>query len=459
VRTSPFLADRRPPLWAGLAAAGLGIAAATLVVYALDDVAPVVSLGVVYLPVVLLVSVTWGARLGVASSIASALAYNFFHIPPTGRFTIHDGENWVALIAFVLCAIVVSAVAEAARRRGAEAEARAQEADLAAELAGGMLATDDVDALLRSTARRVADALGVAAAGIVRGAQQPRERESAFPLCDSDGRQVATLLLPAELDERLRERLDLRLIPSLQALVAATLQREALLGEVVETAALRRSDHLKTAILRSVSHDLRSPLTAILTAGHALGSPALRPDEREELAAGIVLEGARLERVIANLLDLSRLEAGDAAPRRDWIDVADVLTSAVEDAGGDVRLSVDPGLPPVRADAAQLERAFANLVDNARRHSSDAPVSVRARAVRDRLIVRIVDQGPGISAAEQERIFEPFYKGGASTGSGLGLAIVRGFVEANDGRVSVESLPGQGTSFVVELPLETVPAR
>ncbi len=446
----PLLADRRLPLWMGIVAAVGGIALATALVYALDDVAPVVSLGVVYLPVVLLISVTWGARLGVVASVAAALTFNFFHIPPTGRFSVAEGENWIALTAFVVCAVVVSTVAEVARRRGDEAQARAHEADLAADLARGMLAGLDLDVLLRTASRRVADALGVDAAGIVRGAREPREREAAFALRDAHDDQVATLLLPADVD---RERVEARLIPSLQALVAAALQREALLGEVVETAALRRSDDLKTSILRSVSHDLRSPLTAILTAGHALGSAALREDEREALAAGIVSEGERLERVIANLLDLSRLEAGTAEPRRDWVDVADVLAGAADGVAGDVRFAVDRDLPPVRADHAQLERAFANLIDNAVRHSDGRPVSVRARAVRERLLVRVVDQGPGISEAEQERVFEPFYKGNGSAGSGLGLAIVRGFIEANGGRVSIESLPGQGTSFVVELPL------
>jgi two-component system sensor histidine kinase KdpD len=454
----PLLADRRPPLWVGLAAACAGIAAATLLVFVLDDVAPVVSLGVVYLPVVLLVSITWGAWLGLATSLASALAFNFFHLPPTGRFSIAEGENWVAFVAFVVCAVVVSGVAEAARRRGTEAEARAQEADLAAELARGMLAGGELGSLLPAAARRVADALGVASAAIVAGVREPRSREAAFVLRDASGEQVATLLLPADLDDALRARLDARVIPSLQALVAAALQREALLGEVVETAALRRSDDLKTAILRAVSHDLRSPLTAIVTAGHALGSAGLQDGEREALSADIVEQGGRLERVIANLLDLSRLQAGTAEPRRDWVDVGELLAVAAEGVGGDVRFAIDRALPPVRADATQLERAFANLIDNAVRHGAGRPVSVRARAVRDRLVVRIVDQGPGIAAVEQQRVFEAFYKGDGSSGSGLGLAIVRGFVEANDGVVSVESLPGQGASFVVELPLEPVPA-
>jgi two-component system sensor histidine kinase KdpD len=122
------------------------------------------------------------------------------------------------------------------------------------------------------------------------------------------------------------------------------------------------------------------------------------------------------------------------------------------------RFAVDPELPALRADAAQLERAFTNVLENAARHSGGHPVSVRARAVGHRLIVRVVDHGPGIPPAERERIFEPFYRGAggdrAHAGAGLGLAIAKGFVEANGGRIAVESLPGQGTSFVVQFPLE-----
>ena len=226
---------------------------------------------------------------------------------------------------------------------------------------------------------------------------------------------------------------------------------------MVETSALRRSDEIKTAVLRSVSHDLRSPLTAIVAAGEALSSPALEPDDRLELADTIALESRRLARLVDQLLDLARLEGGSAEPREDWCSLEEVIRAAAEDAaaGDRVRLSIAAELPLVRADAGQLRRAFANLIENALRYGDHEPVSVRARVSGGRILMRVVDQGPGIPLAEQERIFAPFYRGtdAAGQGSGLGLAIVRGLVEANGGHVHVESLPGQGTSFVVELPL------
>jgi two-component system sensor histidine kinase KdpD len=250
-------------------------------------------------------------------------------------------------------------------------------------------------------------------------------------------------------------------VPSLEALVAIALRRDAMQAEAVETAALRRSDELKTALLRAVSHDLRTPVTAMVTAGHALGAASLSGEERSQLSAAVVEEGERLATLIDKLFDLSRLQAGRAEPRRELISLEEVLLAArdgLHDGGGRVRLSVDPAAPEVMADAAQLERVFANLLENALRYSRGLPVSVHVRRAGDRVVVRVVDQGPGISAGERERIFEAFYRGRDSSarswaGSGLGLAIAKGFVEVNGGTISVESLPGQGSSFIVSLPV------
>jgi two-component system sensor histidine kinase KdpD len=459
LRREPLLLrESRPPLAAGLAAAVLGVAGATALLFGLREIAPVLSLGVVYLLVVLVVSAYWGLWLGIVTSLLSALAYNFFHIPPTGRFTIATGENWVGLLAFLAVAAAASAVAELARERAVEATQRREEADLAAAAARALLGGARLQDGLAQTAHGIAVALGLPSAQLVLGTAEAGERSSTYSL---DGGR-ATLVLPAALSPAVDARLRERIVPALESILAGAIEREALLEEVVETAALRRSDDLKTAILRAVSHDLRSPLTAMVSSGEALGSPALDEEDRAALSAAVVGEGARLERLITKLLDLSRLEAGEAAPQLDWVDLGEILTAAREDlaaAGGAelVTLQLDRALPPLRADAVQLERAFANLMENAIAHGGGQPVSVRARAVGPRLVVRVVDRGPGVPLGEQERIFTPFYRGdgasGTATGSGLGLAIVRGFVEANGGTVRVESLPGQGASFVVEFTL------
>jgi two-component system, OmpR family, sensor histidine kinase KdpD len=451
----------RPSLRFGVAVAGVAVVVATAAIYPLKHVAPTVSLSVVYLPAVLLVSAYWGLWLGLATSLVSATCFNFFHIPPVGKFTIADGRNWVALAAFTVAAAVVSTMAEIVRARTFEAERRRGEADLAAALARELLAGERTSDALRTTARRVAEALALPSARLELGAVGGYERWFALPLRGTGGEQIATLVVPRDLPAETLERLHAHVVPSLEALVAIALHRDAVQAEVVETAALRRSDELKTALLRAVSHDLRTPLTAMVTAGHALGADTLTSSERAQLSAAVVEEGERLSALIDKLFDLSRLQAGRAAPRREWISLEEVLL-AVRDTlpagGGGVRLFVDPEVPPVMADAAQLERVFWNLFENAVRYSNPLPVSVHVRHVGGRVVVRVIDQGPGIAPGEQARIFEAFYRGSRSrgsgwTGSGLGLAIAKGFVEANGGSITVESLPGQGSSFIVSFPV------
>jgi two-component system sensor histidine kinase KdpD len=368
------LGGEPPPLWLGLLATLAAVAASTLVVYLLKPVSPVVSLGVVYLPAILAISIFWGLRLGLLASLASVVAFNFFHIPPLHRFTIGSDQNWVALAIFAIVAVGSSALAGLARAQALEAERRRREADRA-----------------------------------------------------------------------------------LAELAALSRERDRMQEEMVEAEALRRSDELKTALLRSISHDLRTPLTSIIAGGTALGSATLTGAERAELSAAIVAEGDRLSRLVENLLDMSRLEAGKAEPHREQTDLAEVLDVAREAVvrPGLVKLALDRELPTVVADAAQLERAFANLFENAIRHGGGRPVTVRSRLVGDKIAIRVVDQGPGIPESEWQRIFEPFQSGtanGAGGGSGLGLAIAKGFVEANGGEIAVESVVGQGSSFVVGFP-------
>jgi two-component system sensor histidine kinase KdpD len=462
-----LLAPDPPPRRVGILTAVALVALCTLLIYPLKQVAPVVSLGVVYLLAVLVVSTTWGVWLGIGTALLSALAFNFFHIPPVGELTISDSSNWVALVAFVVAAGLASSVAEITRARAREAEERRREADLAAEMARILLRGNRLDEALSTAASRLAHVLGLPSAAIDLEAVEGDERNVAFALRDGT-RRLGTLVVPAGTPERDLRRLQERVVPALEALLSAALEREGLQGEVVETAALRRADVVKTALLRAVSHDLRSPLTAIATAGEALALDGLQTEERHELASVILQETKRLSRLVDNLLDLSRLEAGAAEPRREWTSIEEVVRAALVELGGseeEWKLSIDRELPLVLADPTQMERAIVNVLENARRHSGGHPVSVRARAVHKisgadgKLIVRIVDRGPGIPPAQLERVFEPFYRAGTASGghrgSGLGLAIARGFTQANGGELHVESLPGQGATFVFELPLES----
>jgi len=457
-----LLRGRRPRLAVGVAAAIGGVGAVTALLYPLGQTAPVVSLGVVYLLPVLVISTYWGLALGVLTSLGSAAAFNFFHLPPVGRFTIADSSNWVALLAFLAVALVASSVAEAARSRAEEAIDRQREADLAAALTRLLLGGGRLPDALALASRRLAEAIGAASASIELDAGAGDERRAAIALRDGS-EQIGTLVVPSGLPAGQEERLRERIVPALESILAAALARERLQAEVVETASLRRSDEMKTAVLRSVSHDLRTPVTAILTGATALRAAGLDAGERDEVEDGIIENADRLSRLIDKLLDLSRLQAGTAEPHPTWCAIDEVLREAVAHVGAEpsaFSFALDPDLPLVRADAVQLERAFGNLVENAVRYGAGKPVSLRARVVGGRLLVRVVDQGPGIAPREQERIFSPFYRSagtaGEAPGSGLGLAIAKGFIEANGGSISVESLPGQGTSFVVAFPVELV---
>ena len=198
---------------------------------------------------------------------------------------------------------------------------------------------------------------------------------------------------------------------------------------------------VKTALLRAVSHDLRSPLTAILAAAGPLGAERLDEAERRELAGVVATEAERLARLIEQLLDLSRLEAGGAEAHPEWSDLGEVAWAAAEELQleeGAVRVQVARDTPLLRFDPVQLQRALVNLLGNATRYAQGHPVQVRAAPAPGRVLIRVVDQGPGIPQAQRERVFEPFYRAGTDhrtgfRGSGLGLAIARGFIEATAG--------------------------
>jgi two-component system, OmpR family, sensor histidine kinase KdpD len=441
----------------GALVALLSVAAITGLVYGLRQIMPVASTGVLYVLAVLLVSSHWGLWLGLATSVASGFAFNFAHIPPTHRLAIADPEHLVALGAFLVAAVVTSTLADRARARASEAEQRRREADLTADMARLLLGSASTRESLTAVGERIADAYGLPSVEVDFEWRGSDERRRALPLV-VNGERAGTMMIPRDTSEDVREALRGRIVPGLEALVGATRSRDTLQSQVIETKALRRSDVMKTTLLRSVSHDLRSPITAIKAAAEGLVIGGLSDEGQAELISVVSGESARLDRLVANLLDLSRLQSGGAQPHSDWISVEEsvhaALSTVAEPAGG-LDVSIDPDIPLIRADAAHLERALANVAENASRHAGSGPVSVRVRSTGPRVLIRVSDSGPGIPQEELERIFEPFHRvsGDAGGGSGLGLAITRGFVEANGGRVRADSRPGRGTTFTIDLPV------
>jgi two-component system sensor histidine kinase KdpD len=249
-------------------------------------------------------------------------------------------------------------------------------------------------------------------------------------------------------------------LPALASLLAVALDRERLAGEALDAEALRRADAIKTAVLRSVSHDLRTPLMAISTSAGALARDDLEIDDdgRADLLLTILAASERLDRLVANLLDLSRLQAGAAEPERHLVSVDELVAGALEElgpAGVAVEVSLPDEHASVLVDPHQVQRALVNLIENALKYSPPhEPVRVQATETQAEAAIRVIDHGPGVAPWERDRIFEPFQRGERSDrpGAGLGLAIARGFAEANGGSLAVESRSGQGATFVLRFP-------
>jgi two-component system sensor histidine kinase KdpD len=439
-----------PSPWLGLLASALAVAAVTAVIAGLDAYVPVLSLGVLYLFAVLPVAVVWGLGYAVLVSVASMLAFNWFFLPPVHTFTLADSRNWLALVVFLVTAVVVSELAARSRRR-------AREAALLAELATSLLEHGTVESELERISAEAANALQAERARI----SLDGGRGDGFPLV-AGGRTVGSIELEGQ--RRGGASVRRRLLPALASLLGVAVDRERLAREALEAEALRRADTMKTALLRAVSHDLRTPLMAISTSAGALARPDLELDDadRRELLATILAASDRLDHLVGNLLDLSRLQAGAARPEPELLDLEDIVVAAIDELAEDgrrVEVAFPEESPLVRADANQIQRALVNVVENALKYSPPAePVHVHVGVTPSEAIVRVVDHGPGVPLAERERIFEPFHRGsrGEGPGAGLGLAIARGFAEANGGRLDVESRSGQGATFVLTLPAAPV---
>ncbi|HST17479.1 MAG TPA: DUF4118 domain-containing protein [Gaiellaceae bacterium] len=399
------------------------LAVATGLIYALRPVAPILSLGVVYTPAVLVVAVLFGMGYAIFASIAAMIAFNFLFLPPVHTLTLADGRNWTALAVYLVTGVVASELATRARRRAAEAEQREREAALLADAAAELLHRDAAVDEIRARA--------------------------------------AAVLQPA--DERARERFD----AALAALLDLAAERERFEDAARAAEALRRSDAVKTAIIQSVSHDFRTPLATMAAAlgGLESGEVELSSAERAELLEALGDELARLTRLVENLLDLSRIQAGAALPHRELWDVGELVLLALDEAGHDgVTMSVADDLPPASVDAVHVQRILVNLIDNARKFSPDGPsVTVSAQREDGGIVVEVADRGVGIRPEEAEALVEPFERGEAVVrGAGLGLAIARGFAVANGGSLTLVPRGGGGTIARVVLPAESLapePAR
>jgi two-component system sensor histidine kinase KdpD len=448
----------------------VAVALVTAAIAALQHTAPPEGLGVLYLLAVLAIAVRHGQLPALVTAVLSALTLNYLFIEPRHQLSIAHSRDVVELLVLLVAAVVVGRLAATGRRQAAEAEVRAQiatarerEASLLAGVASAILAGRGVAAQLTNIGGRIAGATGASSARIgLEPVPSPRPGELALRV---PARARAAWLYVS--DDSTWERADIeRITEPLGGLLDVAFERERVAAQAAETEAARQADRTRTAILHAISHDLRSPLTAITTAGEALRSTGVTEDERTELIDMIGSEGSRLARLVDDLLDLSKIEAGAVAPRADWCDLRDTVASSAANARtGDhpIELVLPADLPLVRADAAQLERVFSNLVENAVKFSPPGmPVKITAGASGGRVTVRVIDRGRGIPMKDRPHVFEPFFRGrasggGSGGGSGLGLAICRGFVEANGGQIVLQTGLAEETAFAVSFPLVRQP--
>lgn len=443
------------------------IAVATLAVAALEGLTSAANLRVIYLLAVLFVTIRRDEATAIATAIGSVLALNFFFVEPRHQLRISHSEDVVALGVFLVVALVVGRLAALSREREEQAETRERlarvrelEARLIARVAAEVLAGASIEERLPEIASDTTDEGGRPLIRVdLRPVPEDAKDEYAAPL--STEQRSGWLYVRKGFGWQ-REDAE-RLAGALARLIDVALERERLAVQSAEAEAARRADVAKTAVLHAVSHDFRSPLTAITTAASGLREGGLSESDREDLLNVVETESQRLARMVTDLLDISRIQAGAVDPRSDWVDLRDVVSGAagqVRAAGHEHPVSIElPGdLPLVQADASQLERVFSNLIENAVRYSpADVPVRVSGGAGGGRVTVRVTDRGRGIPAQQRGQVFEPFFRGREpGGGSGLGLAIVRGFVEANHGRIQLSS--SDGTSFVVSFPLARQPA-
>jgi two-component system sensor histidine kinase KdpD len=448
----------RVELAVGVLASAGSVAFVSALVEVLRPYMPVLSLGVLYVFAVLAIAVFWGIELAVIVSVASMLKFNWFFLPPTHTFQLEDRANWAVLAVYLVTAVVVSALAARTRQRAEVAERREREAGVLAELAEGLLAGTELADELERVGVLTAGVLGVPHTRIALGVEAPAEGESAYPLAVAD-RRVGTVLVGSEHTVD-REAAD-RFLPALASLLAVELERSGLEAEALDAEAFRRSDTIKTALLHAVSHDLRSPLTAIVAASSGLANPEVQLDEadRAALVETIRAEAERLNRLVGNLLDLTRLQSGVAASHPELWPVDGLVSRALEQLGPAeerVAMEVDDDAPPVFVDPVQIERVLVNLLENALKFSPPAStVRVRTEAGGNELLVHVLDLGPGVSPGMREAVFEAFRRGdegAAIRGAGLGLAIARGFAEVNGARVWAEG-DATGGHFVLALPV------
>lgn len=441
-------------------------------------------------------------RVAVVGSLVSALCFNFFFLPPVGTLTIADPENWVALLTLLIGSVLVSRLSARARARESEAVARRNELARLFDLTRDILLTPDERDPIAATAGHVARRFGIARVTIFRPGPAGWESHSAGPPLVVAGADLDALMTQArtrlEFDATARtyagagrvraadglvwvEPLRLGTQPigllalegediepgtrdAIAGVTAIAIERFQLLGERKDAEIVRRSAELKSALLAALSHDLRTPLTALRVAADNLGTSPMSERERQAQADLMRIEIARLIRLFENIVEMAKIEAKAVSAEPEWVHPGEIVESALQQLGDaidrrHVVVTFTHETTLVRVDPRLTSTALAHIVENAAHYSpAGTAVDVAVSTPGEELRISVRDRGAGIAAEDRERLFDRFYRGAAAGrrfGTGMGLAIARGLLAAEHGRVWAENHPDGGAVFTIAVPAET----
>jgi two-component system sensor histidine kinase KdpD len=441
------------------------------------------TVALMFLVAVLLVSAYWGLRYALVLAVGATAAFNFFFLPPVGTFTIADPQNWVALFAFLVTALVASNLAETARSEAEGAQQRRREVERLYGLSQRLLASENVLELLNALPAYVQESFSVGSVAVM-AADHPSVYRSSLDAKFDDTVLRSTLLrgepitqagisyAPLRLgmrtvgalavtgDELSRETLD-----ALGSLAGLAIERARALEALSKHRAEQEHERLRSALLDSVTHEFRTPLTSIKASVTTLLSGAtLDAQGRRELLTVIDEETDRLNRLVGEAAEMAQLDAGQFKLDLQPHSIQDALQPALLDAKASlenhpVEVVVPAGLPKVPMDRQRIREVIMHLLENAGKYSdAGQPIKVTSEVKEERLVTSISDRGPGIDSFEQSLIFEKFYRGQhqryAAPGTGMGLSIAKVIVEAHGGTIGVVSQLGSGSVFSFTLPLD-----
>jgi two-component system, OmpR family, sensor histidine kinase KdpD len=426
------------------------------------------------------ISAQWGLAAALVASLVAVLGFNLLFLPPIGKLTIQDPQNWVALAAFLVTAVTASQLSAHARRRAAEAEARRVEIERLYALVQSMMLTGSARKTIREFVNRTVQVFGCSAAAFYYRPTDEFVRSGPESLVVSDHELRAEsevddismdsvrgiALAPVRLGIRPLGSMALigsppsgQMVRAIANLSAITIEKARALEDASHADAARQSEVLKSALLDSLAHDIKTPLTSIKAAVTSLLGNTAGADR--ELLTIINEEADRLNRLSAEVVEMARIEAGKLHLDKQAVEVADLIAGALSDLtaaikGRPLTLHVQEGLPPADADRDFAGQVVKQFVANALKYSPDAsPLDISAELKGGKIVISVADHGPGIEDNERPRIFDKFFRGRRhrfdTEGTGMGLAIAKGIVEAHGEKIWVESEPGQGAVFYFSL--------